>query len=115
MYKVKYIDFGRNEFKKLHAIGCSFYCVVDSVSTYLDENIGEGEWDIISIKAIQGIINPDHECGDSEMSEINNEEFVTVVCDKCGDINKIPQSMKEFTCMKCHKRVVREDDGEEKI
>jgi DNA-directed RNA polymerase subunit RPC12/RpoP len=78
----------------------------------MDEMVGEDSYEILSIK-VEHIANEmDEDC--QQTADVGNE-FAEVTCPECKHINKIPQGMMTYTCLKCHKVVDRdiEEDGKD--
>jgi hypothetical protein len=110
-YKVKYYDLGRDHLDSFRVKGCSFWCALDNAVNHMDATVGDSDsYEILSIK-VEHIVNEmDDDC--QQTADVG-DEFDESMCPECKHINKIPQGMMTYTCLKCKKVVDRdvEEDG----
>ena len=113
LWECVYWDDVNEQVKTINVFGCCIFCASTQCGTYLDEELGEGQWTIIKLEQMinVNIVNIEFAQYDEEEDDCDINpgledgqevgEFSGRRCKFCQSVNLVPTGMQSFKCSKC--------------
>ena len=113
LWEVVYWDDKDEQIKTINVFGCCVFCAVTQATDYLDDELGENNWNVIKIEQMINVNIVNIEFAqyeeDEDDCEINagliegdqGDGFFCKKCGSCGLMNKFPVGMTSFICSRC--------------